>query len=258
MLNEGSVFENKDLRKAIAFAINRQKILEYVLNGEGYAPGNHGITPPVFTNYNIDGIRGYSLNIDSARYYLAKAGYPNGKGLPKLTLDLNSDAERNTAVAVEVQKQLKDHLNISIDLNVIPLAQLVEKSVSGKSDFFRTGWTADYPSPENFLWLFEGSSVPDDPNKPSYPNVNRYKNARFDSLYDAATHAKSIASANDLYMKAENVLMNDCPIIVLWYDEGYRMLQKHVQNFPSNPMQYRDFSEVYLEQGEKEQDEQQL
>ena len=44
--------------------------------------------------------------------------------------------------------------------------------------------------------------------------------------------------------------MNDAPVIILWYDEGYRLLQSYVKNFPNNPMQYRDLSEVYFEKPE--------
>ena len=52
--NQSGVFKNRNVRKAFNFAIDRTKILDFVLNGEGYAPGNHGITPPVFSNYNIE------------------------------------------------------------------------------------------------------------------------------------------------------------------------------------------------------------
>ncbi len=47
-------------------------------------------------------------------------------------------------------------------------------------------------------------------------------------------------------MKAEQLAMDACPAVILWYDEGYRLMQSYVENFPSNPMQYRDFSAVYL------------
>jgi peptide/nickel transport system substrate-binding protein len=75
----------------------------------------------------------------------------------------------------------------------------------------------------------------------------RYKNNTFDKLYNQALNAKSIEEANRLFLQAEQVMMNDAPVIVLWYDEGYRLIQSFVKNFPNNPMQYRDFTEVYLE-----------
>ena len=249
--NQSGVFKNKNVRKAFNYAIDRTKILDFVLNGEGYAPGNHGITPPVLSNYDINSIRGYHLNIDSAKYFLAKAGYPGGKGFPKLTFLLNAEGERNTNVAVEIQKQLKDHLNVDVELNVLPFAQLLEKSYKGDYSILRAGWVADFPSPENFLWLFYSKDVPNSLNDVSYPNVARYVNKDYDRLYEAALDAKSIDEANEYFKKAENLLMNDAPVIILWYDEGYRLIQSYVKNFPNNPMQYRDLSEVYFEEAEK-------
>jgi peptide/nickel transport system substrate-binding protein len=249
--NQGNVFKDKNVRKAFSFAIDRKKILESVLNGEGEGPGEYGITPPTYANYKTEDIKGYILNVDSARYYLAKAGFPNGKGFPSIALDFNAEGSRNTNVAVEVQKQLKDNLNISIGLNVLPLAQLLEKSFDGKFDFLRAAWIADYPSPENFLWLFYGKEVPNSSNERSFPNIARYKNADFDRLYEAGLHAKSIEEANQFFAKAEQVLMNDAPVLVLWYDESYRLIQSYVKNFPYNAMQYRDLSEVYFDQNKE-------
>ena len=248
--NQSGVFKNKNVRKAFNFAIDRTKILDFVLNGEGYAPGNHGITPPVFSNYNIESIKGYALNIDSARFYLQKAGYGGGRGFPRLQFLLNAEGERNTNVAVEIQKQLKDHLNIDVELQILPFAQLLEKSYSGNYNILRAAWVADFPSPENFLWIFSSKDVPNSLDEASYPNVARYVNGKFDEYYKNALKAKSIEEANDLFKKAEIQLMDDAPVIILWYDEGYRLIQSYVKNFPNNPMQYRDLGRVYFEEAE--------
>lgn len=241
------LFKNINIRKAICFAIDRNKILEYVLQGEGFKAGVNGITPPVFDGYDIEKIKGYDLNIDSAKYYLAKAGYKDGKNFPKLTLDLNSDAERNVAVATEVQKELKDNLNIDIELSVVPMAQHIDNSINGKSAFFRIGWLADFPNPENFLFLFYGKTVPKSPNGTSFPNVSRYQSPVFDGYYEKAMQAIEVKDIVANFQNAEQALMNDAGVVVLWYDEGYRLLQPYVKNFPNNPMQYRDLSEVYFE-----------
>lgn len=242
------LFSNRDLRKAISYAIDREKILNFALNNEGYAPGHHGITPPVFTDYNITQIPGYQLNIDSARYYLARAGYPNGKGFPKIELMLNAEGDRNTNVAVELQKQLNDYLNIQVEINTYPFAQLLERAYSGRFEVMRSAWYADYPSPENFLWVFYSGSLDRQNRGVAYPNIVRYNNVTFNRLYEQALRARSIQEANELFLRAEKVLMKDAPIIVLWYDEGYRLLQSYVKNFPNNPMQYRDLGEVYFQQ----------
>ncbi|HEY8401576.1 MAG TPA: ABC transporter substrate-binding protein [Cytophagaceae bacterium] len=251
-LNQGTIFNNKDIRKAFSFAIDRKKILDYVLNGEGYAPATHGITPlDIFPDYDVKSISGYDKNLDSAKFYLKKAGYPDGKGFPKVTLELNSDGERNVAVAQEIQKQLKEHLNVHVELNIVPFAQLVENMIGGKTEFFRGGWIADYPNPENFLWFFYGKSVPASLKEQSYPNMMRYVNPKFDELYEAGLKAKSQEEAFNYFKQAESLVMQDAPIMVLWYDEGYRLLQSYVKNFPNNSMQYRDFSNVYFVEAKK-------
>lgn len=247
-LSDKKLFTNPNLRKALSYAIDREKILNFALNNEGFAPGHHGITPPVFADYNIDEIPGYRLNIDSARYYLAKAGYPNGQGFPKIELMLNAEGDRNTNVAVELQKQLNDYLNIQVEINTYPFAQLLERALNGRFDVMRSAWYADYPSPENFLWVFYSGSLDRQNRGVSYPNIVRYNNVTFNRLYEQAVRARSIKEANDLFLRAEKVLMQDAPIIVLWYDEGYRLLQSYVKNFPNNPMQYRDLGEVYFQQ----------
>jgi oligopeptide transport system substrate-binding protein len=248
--NQKGVFTNKNVRKAFSFAIDRTKILDFVLNGEGFAPGNHGITPPVLPNYSIENIKGYSLNIDSARYYLGKAGYPGGKGFPNLEFLLNAEGDRNTNVAVEIKKQLKDHLNVEVELQILPFAQLLEKSYRGDFSVLRAAWVADFPSAENFLWIFTSKDVPNSLEDASYPNVARYVSHAFDSYYDRALAAKSIEDANQFFNKAEQQLMDDAPIIVLWYDEGYRLVKSYVKNFPNNALQYRDLGKVYFEQAD--------
>lgn len=240
------LFDDVKIRKAFNYAIDRQKILDYVLNGEGFAPGEHGITPPVFLGYDIEKIMGYRFNPDSARYYMEAAGYPGGEGFPEIDLYLNAEGERNTQVAVEIQKQILDHLNITVNIKVYPLAQVLEKGFYGEFSLMRAGWYADYPSAENFLWLFYGGNVPKTRDQPSYPNISRWSNSTFDKLYDEGLRARTLEDANALFQQAEQILMDEAPLIVLWYDEGYRLLQPQVRNFPNNPMQFRDFSEVYF------------
>lgn len=249
------LFNDKNLRKAFSFAIDRVKILEYVLNGEGFAAGNYGLTPPIpqFKNngYDATKIKGYAFNADSAKYFLSKAGYSNGKGFPLITLDLNSGGERNTNVALEVTKQLKEVLNVNVEINVLPLAQHIDNMQNAKTNFFRVAWGADVPNAENFVWMMYGKNVPESKEETSYPNLMRYKNPAFDELYEKALASRTIEEASASLMEAEQLAMNDAPFIVLWYDEGYRLLQSYVKDCPNNPMQFRDFSTAYIQKADK-------
>ena len=245
--NKGKVFSNKNLRKAISFAIDRQKIFDFVLNREGFSPGHQGIVPPAFKQYPVDSVEGYTYNLDSAKYYLARAGYAEGKGFPSVTLELNSDGERNSNVAIEVVRQLKQNLNITIEMKVIPFSQLVENIITGKAEFYRIGWLADFPNPENFLSLFYGKDVPANIGEKSFPNFSRYTNAKYDDLFEKALSMRTPEEATPYFFQAEKILIEDAPLVVLWYDMGLRLLQSHVKNFPNNAIQFRDYSEVYLE-----------
>lgn len=239
-------FNNVKTRQAFSYALDKNKIIEEVLKGEAYGPGTNGICPPSFKGYDITKIQGYDFDPDKAKKLLAEAGYPNGKGFPKVKIELNSGGAKNANVVLEIQKQLMEVLNVNVDFEVVPQKQKLEDAKYARAEIFRAAWIADFPSPENFLWTLYGGSVPADLSAPSYPNTPRYKNPEFDKLFEAGQAAKTQEEAYDNFMKAEQILMQDAPIMVLWYDENYRLIKSNVRNYFSNPMRYRDYSQVFL------------
>ncbi len=85
-------------------------------------------------------------------------------------------------------------------------------------------------------------------SQPSYPNVTRYVNPEYDRLYDQALMAQSREESYALLSQAESIMMEDAPIMVLWYNENYKLIQSNVRNFYTNPMNFRDFSIVYFKE----------
>ncbi len=241
-------FDNPDVRKAFNFAVNRKKIVEEVLNNQAFGAGINGITPPTFLadGYDISKIQGYEYNPEMAKKLLAKAGYPNGRAFPPVKIILNSGGARHSNIVVEIQKQLLENLNVNVDFDVVPMSQKLEQSQMGQMDIVRDAWVADYPSPESFLSVFYGANVPKDPTQRSFPNTARYKNAQYDKYFALGRDAKSKDSSNAYFMKAEQILMNDAPIMVLWYDGNYRLTQYSVRNAYNNAMRYRNFADVYI------------
>lgn len=239
-------FRKVKVRRAISYAIDRKKIIDKILRGEAYGPGIHGITPPTFEGYDITKIAGYDFNPEKAEKLLAEAGYPGGKGFPDIQLKVNDGGSKNAAVALEIQKQLLGHLNLNVNLEVMSLAEKIEDAKYGKGDMFRSGWVADYPSPENFLLLLYGAPVPESLDEPSFPNVSRYNNPEFNQLFEKARTTQSQEKAYELYMEAEKKAMQDAPVLVLWYSEKYRLTQSYVHNFTPNPMNLRDFTTVFI------------
>ncbi|MCX6295481.1 MAG: ABC transporter substrate-binding protein, partial [Bacteroidetes bacterium] len=241
-------FNNIKVRQAFCYAIDRNKIIEDVLKGEAYGPAINGICPPSFKGYDITKITGYDFDAVKAKKLLADAGYPNGKGFPKIKIELNSGGAKNTNVVLEIQKQLMDVLNVNVDFEVVPQKQKMEDSKYARAEIFRAAWIADFPSPENFLWILYGATVPSDLSQPSYPNTSRYKNPEFDKLFDLGKSAKTQEEGYADFLKAEQLMINDAPIMMLWYDENYRLIKSTVHNLFSNPMRYRDYSQVYIKE----------
>ena len=240
-------FNDIRVRKAFNYAIDRQKILDNALNGQGNI-GRKGITPIVnlFSNYNYDEIKGYDYNPELARKLLAEAGYPNGENFPNVRLELNLGGNLHLPVAEEVQQQLYNTLNVSIEFEQVSFKDKLEHSKYGKSEMFRSAWVADYPSPETFLSIFYGASVPESMEEASYPNTTRYTNATFDSLYLKGLHHLKDIERCHAFSQAEKILMEDAPIMILWYQEDYMLYTSSLKNFFFNSMMNVDLSEVYL------------
>jgi len=238
-------FDNASIRQAINYAIDREKLVDNVLQGQAIGAAVHGITPNTFSGYDIKKIKGYSLDIEKAKKLLSDAGYPNGKGFPEVRILVNSGNSRNSSVAVELQKQLKENLNINVSFESLPNIQKYELQMHGKSDIYRDAWVADYSSPESFLSLFVGDAVPSDSSAASFPNTSRYQNPTYDLYFKKGRDSNIKDSSFVNFMKAEQILMDDAVIIPLWYEGSYRLLTNNVKGLSLNAMRYYDLTKTY-------------
>jgi len=240
-------FNNVKVRKAFSYAINRNKIVSDVLEGEAFAPGVHGITPPSFLGYPQDSIVGDTLNVKLAQQLLAEAGYKDGKGFPNVTLELNNGGGVNTSVAVEVQKELLNNLNVNINFNTVQFGKKLQDEHYGRFDMIRSGWVADYPSPSDFLMLFYSGNIADS-NQSSYYNVTHYQNPEFDKLFDLGRRSANKKESFKYYAKAEQMMIDESPIIVLWYEQNYSLSRWAIKDLYPNPMNRLDLSNVYIDE----------
>ena len=238
-------FDNVKVRQAINYAVDREKLVDNVLQGQAIGAAIHGITPNTFTGYDIKKINGYSLDIEKAKKLLSEAGFPNGKGFPEVRVLVNSGNSRNSSVAVELQKQLKQNLNINVNFESLPNVQKYELQMHGKGDVFRDAWVADFSSPESFLSLFVGDAVPADTSSSSYPNTSRYQNANYDLNFKKGRDSNNKDSSYAYFMRAEQTLMDDAVIIPLWYEGSYRLLTNKVKGLHLNAMRYYDLTKTY-------------
>ena len=240
-------FNNAKVRQAFNYAIDRRNIVNYTLQGEG-VPAEYGIIPPAFKDYDTVGFKGYRFNKEKAQKLLAEAGFPDGKGFPPMTLEINGNGgDRNLSVAEVICKMLKENLNIEVKIDQLPMAQHIENMETCKSKFFRTGWVADYPDPETFLDLLNSKHIPVKLEDNCYVNLGRYRNAHFDSVFTAAKREIDSHKRFELYRQADQIATDDGAIMPIYYEEIDRLLQKNVRNFDANAMEYRDMSRVWLD-----------
>ncbi|HPQ09594.1 MAG TPA: ABC transporter substrate-binding protein [Bacteroidia bacterium] len=239
-------FDNVKVRRAINYALDRNKIIEKAFNGQAF-PGIYGITPPAFKDYDITKIHGYDIDIPEAKKLLKEAGYPDGKGFPNVTIYTNKGFSKTQVAINEMQRQLKENLNINVVFESLPLDIKFRLEQKNKGHFFRQGWVADFPSPENFLSLFYGRHISLDTNKVYFPNTQRYINPEFDNYFEKGRDAINKDSAYYYFMKAEQILMDDAPLVVLWYEAAYRLFNSKVKNLYMNPMRYYDLRIASIE-----------
>ena len=239
-------FNNVKVRQAFNYAIDRDKIIDKVLQGQAYGPGSYGITPPTFEAYKVGDIKGYNFDPEKAKKLLMEAGYPGGVGFPEVALVVNSGNTRNNTVAAEIQRHLRENLNVNITFESLSNNEKYKLQHKGQGNIFRDGWIADYPSPESFLSVFYGEPIPSDTAKVSYPNTQRYLNKEFDKYYKMGRDARQKDSSYVYFMKAEQILMNEAPLMVLWYESNYRLISSKLKNFVVNPLRYFDLTRVMI------------
>ena len=76
----------------------------------------------------------------------------------------------------------------------------------------------------------------------------RYKNPKFDELYEKGIAAKTEEERLKYFAQAERIMLDDCPVIILWYAMNYRLIKSEVHNFYNNSMDYFDLSDIYMKE----------
>ncbi len=229
------IFRDVRIRKAFNMAVDRQRIIRYVLRGQAAGPAEHGLVPSSMPGYDYQSVVGYRYDPSTARALLAQAGYPDGKGLGPITLQLNAGGGRNAQIAEVIQGMLEENLNVRIQLEQVEFAQHLQKIDQGQTHFFRLGWVADYPDPETFLNLYYGALVPKGAGI-SPINSTRFVNAQYDALFEQAITTTNRAERMRLYREAEQVAVNQAPMLLIFHDEDFRLIQPYVRDYPNNAM----------------------
>ena len=226
--------KNKKVRQAINYAIDRKKMITYLRNGIG-TPAENGMIPKGIPCYNANIVKGYTYNIDKAKQLLAEAGYPNGKGIGEFKIYSNPTySDLITYIANELA-----NIGISCKIENTPATFLREAMRKNEVEFFRASWIGDYPDGENYLTLFYGKNG-------ASPNYTFFKNEKFDKLYEAAMRETNQSTSCQLYHEMEQLIIEEAPVVPLFYDEVTRFVHNHVVGLKPNAMNLVVLKEVKL------------
>jgi len=204
-------FDNAKVRKAFSMAIDRQKLIDTVLKGE-QKPAKSFACPGIFGSVAEDpNFKGVTFDPAGAKALLAEAGYPDGKGLPKITLMFNT-SEGHKKIAEFIQQSWKDNLGVTVELANQEWKVYLKTVTEDAPQIYRMGWCADYPDQNN--WVRENFHITDSANNPKWAGPAAEK---FSQLCEQAAAASDPAQRKKLYFEAEKILVEDEAVIAPIY-----------------------------------------
>ncbi len=244
---------NANLRKAFNYAVDRKAICDQIF--EGTHTVARGILPPGMPGFNPD-LKGYEYDPAKAGEYLAKAGYPAGKGLPPIDLWVNNN-QKLVETAQKVQADLKA-VGIPVRIRAVDFANFLQAvqgtaETPGEALFYKFGWQADFPDPDAFLYQLLHSR-----NAGPAGNFARYSNPKVDDLLDRARNLVRMEDRIPLYREAERIAVEEDAVWLFISNFTERFLSKpYVKGVVLSPlgMSRTPLDRIWIEKpdpGEKE------
>ncbi len=216
---------DKRVRQAINYGFDRKKMMRYIRNNIG-SPGVHGFLPTGLPGeeFRVDG---YEYDPQKAEELLTEAGYPNGNGLPAIQLYTTS---QYLDLCEYMQHQLQEvGLNLSIEVN--PGGTHGGLVANSQVPFFRKSWIADYADSENYLSLFYSKN-----HTPDGPNYTLFSDETYDELYESSLATTSDSLRYRYYAQMDNIIVEEAPVVVLYYDQVLRFTHKNISGLSTNSM----------------------
>jgi len=222
MDSSASPLQQKKIRQALNFGINRAQMLRVLRNNVG-KPASSGFAPSGLPSFDDLRVPGYYYDPMRAAQLLSEAGFPQGRGLPAITLLCNADY---LDLCTFLTRQWED-LGFNIQVEMTETALLRERMRKGQAPFFRASWIADYPDAESFLTCFYSKNT-------APPNYTRFSNPEFDRLYEASLQTTDTERRYELYRAMDRILVEEAPVVFLFYDETAQFADRQVHGLSRN------------------------
>ena len=200
-------FNDVRARKAFAMSVDRKELVEKVTKGGEFPAFSY--VPPM-SGYKVIG--GFKENVAEAKKLLADAGFPDGKGFPKVTILYNT-SESHKKIAEYLQQRWEQTLGVKVDLVNQEWKTYLDTRRDGKMggfEFARAGWIGDYKDPYNFLfmWLSDNFDF----------NDGRWKNTQYDALVAKANTMAAGPKRMEVFQEAERILIEqDLAIMPIYF-----------------------------------------
>ncbi len=216
--------QNKKLRQAISMAYDAEKANRIFFNNI-FIPAQQLVPPGVFS-YDENYHNPYrQMDMAKARKLMEEAGYPGGRDARtgerlKLTLDVIADDPASRQMA-EFEKQQIEKLGIDVQVYENQWSAYLQKKDKGAFQIMSgSGWSADYPDPENFYFLFYSKN-----RAPQGPNDSRYSDPEFDLLFEQMRTMDNGAERLEIAYKLRDLLNEDCPYVLHHHPVYFRLAQ---------------------------------
>jgi len=229
---DDSPIKIKEIRQALNLGLDRKLMLTALRNNVG-KPANAGFVPSGLPSFDDEKVKGYEYNPDSARSLIRKAGFGRDNPMPEVVLYTNKDyLDLTTFIARQWQE-----IGVNIEIEVLESSILRDGMRKSSIPFFRASWIADYPDAESFLCMFYSKY-------PAPPNYTRYSNPEFDKLYEKAILTKDQVERYALYHEMDRILIEDAPVIFLFYDETALFSLKNIEGLSDNAVNLLEVEDV--------------
>lgn len=215
-------FNDLRVRRALNFAIDREKMLSTIMEGRGTVA--RGPLPPLLRSGPPP--KGYPYSPARARQLLKEAGYPQGFAM---TIYQTADVE-NLDICQVVQGYLRD---VGIDASIVQLewSTFLDAVAKGEAQSFWLSWWADYPDEENFLFpLFHSG------NWGPGGNRCRFKNKRVDELISRAVKIMDDDERRTCYREIEKLITEEAPWVFFWHKSACRIHQPWLKGYSVPPL----------------------
>jgi oligopeptide transport system substrate-binding protein len=221
------------VRRALAYAIDRQEIVDHVARG-GQDPAEH-LAPDMPDGFSARAKVPFDLT--RARQLLAEAGFPDGKGFPHLEILYNTN-DGHRQIAEAIQQMWRRNLGVDIGLENQEAKVYIDNMREGRYQIGRYGWVADYPDPSTFYQIMTSN----DGN-----NETGWSDPEYDRLVEASHHAATNAERFALFQRCEQILADECPLAYIYFYKRNNLRLPDVKGWYGNPLDIHPFTGVYLE-----------